>query len=65
VGILEAALAEFVRAGECARLVAEHLVVEQILVEGRTIHGHEGFALARAVGVQSFGGEFLAGAVAP
>ena len=38
VGVLEAALAQPVGAGERAGLVAEQLVVEQVLVEGGAVH---------------------------
>ena len=62
VGVLESALAEPVGPGECPGFVAEQFVVEQVLVQGGAVHGHERLGPPRAVGVQRLGGEFLAGA---
>ena len=62
VGVLETPLAQAVGAGERSGLVTEELIIEQVFVQGRAIHGHERLALARAVGVNGLGHELLAGA---
>src|SRR5579884_89608 len=60
--MFETALAHPIGAGESARLVTEKFILQQVLIECRAIHGHEGLVLARAVHVDGLGDQFLAGA---
>src|SRR5439155_14903932 len=60
VGVLEAALAEPVSARIRAGLVAEELVLQQILIQRRAVHGDERLVLAGTVGVNRLGDQLLA-----
>ena len=62
VGLLEAAAAQRVGAGERALLVAEQLRLQKIRGERRGIERDEGLAGARTVAMQGARHEFLAGA---
>jgi uncharacterized protein YoaH (UPF0181 family) len=62
VGLLEAAAAHGLRAGEGAALVAEQLRLQQVLRDGRRVERHEGAAGARAVLVQRARHQLLAAA---
>ena len=62
VGLLEAAAARGLRAGEGAALVAEQLGLEQVLRDRRGVDRDERAAGARAVLVQGVGDQLLAGA---
>ena len=60
VGLLEAAAAHGLRAGEGAALVAEQFALQQVLRDRRGVDGHERPAGARAVLVQRARHQFLA-----
>ena len=63
VGVFELALAQSVGAGEGARLRGRTARLQQVLVQGGAVQGHERLVLARAVVVDRLGDQFLAGAV--
>ena len=62
VGLLEAAAAQRVGAGESALLVAEQFGLQQVRREGGGVERDEGLAGARAVPMQGARHQFLAGA---
>ena len=62
LGLLEAAAALLLRAGERAALVAEQLGLEQVLRHRRGVDGDEGLCGARTMPVQRPGDKLLAGA---